>query len=197
MFWKKAVGLLVLSVILAPSLSNATAIDVSVEPSDAYIGIGERTTLTFYAQVNSSIASAENGLFSWALDVVIEKPDVLTLDPDSVDRVGWLNDPMASSSGSVMSWGLQGVYDGVDENKGMGLGQKVKLFSVDVVGALEGISQVFVRADTSEYADPDFQTWNGDLGGDYSFANATITVPEPVSIMLLGVGGVIALMRKR
>ncbi|MGC9455761.1 MAG: PEP-CTERM sorting domain-containing protein [Phycisphaerae bacterium] len=194
----KWLGVLVVAVLMFFSLAaQAAVIDVTVEPDKAEIGVGERTTLVFYGQLKGPYANADNGLFSWALDLVVSDPSVLTVDTASVDRSGWWNDASSSSSGTPMAWGLQGIYDSEDDDTERGLSGKVRLFSVDVIGAAEGTADVFVRPDTSDFADPDFQTWEGDLGGDYAGASAAITVPEPASIAMLGVGGMLALSRRK
>jgi len=194
----KSLALLMLGFLALPAWAQPVIdVTVAVDPSDGKIDIGEPATLTFYARLKGNHANAGNGVFSWALDFVIDDPNIVSVDLPSVDRSGWWNDPLSSSPGSPKAWGLQGVYDSEDDDTELGIGSKVRIFSLDVTGLANGETDVFVRPDSSDFADPDFQTWGGDLGGDYTGASATIIVPEPTSLALMAVGGIAALRRRR
>jgi len=193
----RRLALLVLGLLALPASAQPPVIDVTVECSDAVIDIGERATLTFYGQLKPTHANAGNGVFSWALDLVIDDPNIVSVDAASVDRSGWWNDPLSSSSGTPKAWGLQGIYDSEDDDTERGIGAKVRIFSLDVIGLADGETDVFVRPDSSDFADPDFQTWGGDLGGDYADGSATIVVPEPAAVALMALGGLAALRRRR
>lgn len=190
------IGFALVAILMCSCLAQAAVVDVTVSVDKDRIDIGETATLSVFAQIMSPHDDAGNGIFGWDVDLRVGDTAVLGLDPASLDRSGWTGNAMTSSSGTPVSWGLDAIYDTGESSTELGIGSPVRLFSITFEGASEGITTLTIEPDMVSGAD--FVSWGGNVGGDYSGAGIGITVvPEPVTICLLGLGGLAILRRWR
>jgi len=192
----------VLVVLACASFAHAGAVDVTVDMDKSQSGgkflvaLNEIATLTVYAQVTPAQAVANNGIFGWDVDLRTSDPSILQVLSGTVARDSmWTQNASTSSSGTAETWGTHAIYDTGESNSGMGLGSKVRLFTVQVKGLAQGTAALTVESDTT--SGTDFLTWGGDQNGNYGGASAQVQVsPEPATLALLGVG-CLALIRRR
>lgn len=192
-FWCFGTGLLV-GVLVMPISAPAAVVDVWVTVDKDTIDLGETGTLTAWVQVKPEEVEPAGGIFAWNVNARVDDPDVAMLLAATVDRSGWDNEPIFSSDGTPMPWGISSIFDGSQDDTEKGLNVPVVLFTVQYQGLEPGV--VTFSLEPGDAPDEDFLTWTFGTGGDYSQANAMVTViPEPGSLLLLGLGGL--LLRRR
>ncbi|MCC5830184.1 MAG: PEP-CTERM sorting domain-containing protein [Phycisphaeraceae bacterium] len=190
MSWVASLGLL----LAASSASSAAVVDVWVTVDQDTIDIGETGTLTAWAQIKPDEVEPDGGIFAWNVNVRADDPAIAILLAATVDRAGWDNEDGFSSDGVPMPWGISSIFDGSLDDPEKGLNAPVVLFTVQYQGLEPGV--VTFSLEPGDAPDEDFLTWTFGTGGDYSQANAMVTViPEPGSLLLLGLGGL--LLRRR
>jgi len=180
------------------SVVHAEPVGVTVEASKDTINIGETGTFTVYGQLLTGHTGAGNGVFGWDVDLRIADPTIIELLPATfaLPPGVWTSNAMTSSQGTPMAWGLDAIYNTGEDSTEIGIDARVELFSVDYRGVAEGTTTLSVEPDLTTGAD--FATWQGESGGDYSQASGSITVvPEPATLGLLGLGGLLLIRRLR
>lgn len=206
----KWLGVFVLTAILLPTVAQAAIVDVTVSSDKAVIDYtkGETATVTVSAQVRPGTGAASNdGLFAWGVDLTLG--DVLfgpgvsdTADPDILSLTGLAQIGSAwdgaGSSGTAKSWGLETIWDTQFNDQTEGFGSDVVLFTIEVQGLARGTGSLSITGNPIQGADFITHQGAGDDSGAYSLASTNIeVVPEPASIALMGLGGVMALRRRR
>ena len=206
----KWLGVLVLTAMLLPAVAQAAVVDVTVSSDKAVIDYtkGETATVTVSAQVRPGTGAASNdGIFFWGADVSLG--DILindggpdTADPDILALIGTASVGSAwdgaGSGGTPKTWGLEAIWDTQFNDQNRGFGSEVVLFTLEVGGAREGIGSITISGNPIQGADFSTHQGVGDDSGVFSLASTNIeVVPEPASIALMGLGGVMALRRKR
>jgi hypothetical protein len=183
--------------ICTPAVHAAVAaVQVDLSPSELTLEIGQTATLTVYATVASGLATTNNGIFGWDVDLLNSDSSVVALIPATLSRAGWTNTASTSSAGTAYSWGIDAIYDTSESDKTRGLGSPATLFTIQFQALQLGVSTLSIASDTTTGAD--FITWNGNTYGDYGSAVSQITVvPEPATAVLLMAAGVVALGRAR
>lgn len=148
----------------------------------ANLGIGETTVIRAFAQVDASLRSTADRIFSWNVDLLSLDPEVAVPDPGSLVRPVSDKDPVLGSTGLVDGPHLRGIRDSFLELPGAGLAQAVELFSVAVRALTPGKATFRLRAAVAGGGlDPDFlvlpiddrDAWSG---AGYEGAVVTVTV---------------------
>ena len=193
----RGVTFAVLACLAVASAAHAAAVGVTASVDKDTIGIGETGTFTIYAQLLTGHTGAGNGIFGWDVDLRIADPTIIELLPATfaLPPGVWTSSAMTSSPGTPTAWGLDAIYDTGEDADDLGLAGQVELFSVQYLGLADGSTTLSVEPDTTSGAD--FVTWLGETGGDYSNASVGITVPEPATLGLLGLGGLLLIRRRR
>jgi len=179
------------------SVADAAVVGVTASADKPLVGVGETGTLTVFAELMPGHTGAGNGIFGWDVDVRIADPTIIELLPAMLVLPPgvWTSNAMTSSPGAPMPWGLDAIYDTGEGADDLGLAGQVELFSIQYRGLADGVTTLSVEADMTSGAD--FVTWLGETGGDYSSASVGITIPEPATMGLLGLGGLLLLRRCR
>jgi len=187
----------VLACLSAICVADAAVVKVTASADKPLVGVGETGTLTVFAELTPGHSGAGNGIFGWDVDVLITNPTIIELLPATLVLPPgvWTSGAVTSSTGTPTTWGIDAVYDTGEGADDLGLGAPVELFSVQYRGLADGNTTLSIEPDTTSGAD--FVTWLGETGGDYSNASVGITVPEPATLELLGLGGLLLLRRGR
>ncbi len=164
-----------------------TSVDAPIVNGKYEVNVGKTHTLSVFGQLKPADADPSNGIFGWNVDLRVGDPGIIGLLVDTVDRSGWDNEDLTSSSGTPVAWGIDAIYDTSFFDDAKGLSGPVLLFSVDFEALTTGITSLGIEPDYTTGAD--FLAHLEGGGGDYSAASATINVvPEPVSLSLLAAG---------
>lgn len=148
----------------------------------ASLGAGETTVIRAFAQVDASLRSTADRIFSWNLDLLSLDPEVAVPDPGSLVRPVSDKDPVLGSVGVADGPHLRGIRDSFLELPGAGVAQAVELFSVAIRALAPGKATFRLRAPVgSGGLDPDFlvlpfddrDAWSG---AGYAGAVVTLTV---------------------
>lgn len=204
----KWLGVLVLALMLVPTVAQAAIIDVTVASDKSQIQIGEKAVVTVSAQVRPGTGAASNdGLFAWGVDLTLgdvlfgpgvtdtANPDILSLPGTAVIGSAWDG---AGSGGTPKSWGLGAIWDTQFTNQTRGFGSEVVLFTIEIEGLALGTGSVGITGNPIQGADFITHQGAGDDSGFFGTATTNIqVVPEPASIALLGMGGLMAFRRRR
>ena len=204
------IGALVLALAILPSVAEAAVIDVTVTSDTPRIDytLGETATVTVSAQVRPGTGAASNdGLFAWGVDLTLgdvlfgpgvtdtADPDILALSGTAAIGSAWDG---AGSDGTPKSWGLEAIWDTQFNNQTRGFGSQVVLFTIEVQGLARGTGSVGITGNPIQGADFITHQGAGDDSGVFSIASTNIeVVPEPATIALMSIGGILALRRKR
>lgn len=148
----------------------------------ASLGAGETTVIRAFAQVDASLRSTADRIFSWNIDLLSLDPEVAVPDPGSLVRPVSDKDPVLGSVGVTDGPHLRGIRDSFLELPGAGVAQAVELFSVTLRALAPGKASFRLRAPVgSGGLDPDFlvlpiddrDAWSG---AGYGGAVVTLTV---------------------
>lgn len=195
-------GVNFLLILFWTTVAQAAVVDVTVSVDAPLVGgkyqvnLGATHTLSVFGQLKPADADPHNGILGWDVDLRVEDTAIIDLLTATVDRTGWDNDALGSSSGTPTTWGLDAIYDTRFFDDTKGLTSPVVLFSVNFTGFSAGESKLTIEPDYTTGAD--FVAHLVGEGGDYSAASAMINVvPEPASISLLATGALALLVTWR
>lgn len=162
--------------------TQAQVVEVTMQFETNRLAAGAATLLRAYAQVVPARQNDVERIFSWYVDVLNLNASVARADFTRIQKPASDNDPLTSSSGTVASDRLTGVYDTFLNQSGAGVAAPVLLFSVPVTAVAPGRATFSIRAGTGVAAlSADFiaaPIGGGEAftGGDYSAAQATLEV---------------------
>ena len=171
---QRRIGLALAAILACSSFARAQVVDVTVDPTETTISIGEIATLFVYGQLKPPYDNLGNGIFGWDGDLRVGDTGVVGLLIGTVDQSGWTNNHLTSSPGTPTVWGLDAIYDTGEDDTELGVTAPVTLFSIDFEGLSAGQTTLTIEPDMTTGAD--FVTWTGQSGGDYSVAWSTINV---------------------
>ena len=208
----------VLAVLFLCSLSHANFVLKLVTDDPTTLTVGDTATLEVWGWVDHVAATGTNGLADWQISVVTDVSGVIRinqvnapLQPDPVDQLNsdvW--DINAGTTGSFAAWAFIMEVPGtpVVSSAGIGTGDgditnaanytKLITFQIEAIGigtAEYSFSKMIgdlVNFDTQfriENGNAEFYTEGSD--------NVITVVPEPATMILLGLGSLITMRKRR
>ena len=189
----------VLSLLIVCSVSHADLI-MSIVADDTALAVGESTTLHVWGIADEAVV--DNGLYDWSVSAVVDATGVvqvtsasalqpIPIDPGSViisQNVGGLGNVDASAA-------IQ--FAATESNAGVAL---TELFNFDVEAVAVGDVQYSLTNIIGDLFD---FTVNYDAGSEnVQFSGpgpfiSVVAVPEPATLILLGLGSLVACRRKK
>jgi hypothetical protein len=180
------IGMVGLNCLIAqPASAQVVLVTLSLDKNP--IAVGETTTLRVNAQVDPSIPTEIDRIFSWYVDVLNSSGSVATADYNAMEKTASDNDPQTSSTGIPDGAHRRGIYDTFINQLGAGTDAPVELIAIPVTGQVNGTSTFRVQAGTLVPSlSADFLVapeGGGDplIGGDYSQATLQLQVGGSVS----------------
>ena len=164
--------------------ASATTIVVTAESDRPILAPGETTTIAVKALVEEP-ASANDGIFTFDLDMILDDSSVVSIVSDSVSRPGTDDASFGGSDGTLVFWGIDAIAGGYwDLDAGIDTPQT--LFTFDVESIAFGNALLTAGPDTDIMGDDFVLNESTSYGIDYSGASAAISVvPEPTAVALL------------
>ena len=172
----KAVPAVALLALIAAAPAFATVNVYFVPQNSSIPTIGNTTNVEIRADFTDAI-------IGWGLDVNVTNPGVADLTGFTV---GPLWDPQLASPDTVLLGGTS-ITD-------VGPGANILLATLTFQAFGNGVTPISLSANDFDegFLKNDFVTFDTTI-----FCNGTVTVPEPASLVLVAVGGLLAIRRRR
>lgn len=211
---------ILLAVVLSVNSVSAGVLHFKMTAPKTTLALGEEVTVTVSAWVDDPIAAPDNGLDTWQLDLSVNNTGVIGITKTgSVANItllapnpyhpmfsGWsaasVNSPVSGEVRSVAV--MQQVYGAPSY---VGVGGYTNLFSFNIQALSVGTASYTIRddggglfygclVDATEY---DNAVVPGSVVFDSESSNRTFTVhvPEPMSLAIFALAGLMATVRKR
>lgn len=181
------------------TLAFAQAVDVTLSLDQPSLEPGQSTILRVFAQVDPSIAAQTDRIFSWYIDVECDHPTAAANDYDSLAMIASDNIPATSSSGTTDGVNRRGIHNTFMTLPGAGKTNVVELAAIPVMATAAGTVNYSVQAGTTatnlseDFIVAPLGGGNPFTGGDYTAANATLTIWGGVELYIAPVAGAIEL----
>ncbi len=186
------------------SASSSAALYFKMTADKTVLAVGETAVVSLFAYAEE--ASGLNGLNNWQMSVNVSGSGTLTVVSGSVSvvkpfaadvLVGSVNSPL----GAIRDLSLTAIPPGIDSSLGVGGYHKIAEFTVEAVG----VGQVLYTLGNGgsgfggilrDYNPLNAATWGNMLEGVFNAAESErvfTIIPEPMTLVLLGSMGLIAL----
>ena len=199
--------LYVLSVCALCSVSQADLL-FKMESSTTELLPGQTVTVTISAWANDALATGDNGLNYWSLSALVDTSSIVEVVDGSIVPLGLvpadfaieynaINGGGAGGTGSIDYLSVQPASSAKNSMVGVGGYAPVAQFDIKAIGSV-GQSVGYTLGDTAGFNGilKDFTVLDGQFDANNSVTTFTI-VPEPATMALLGMGGLITLCRKK
>lgn len=189
-----------LSLMTVCSVSYADFL-VKITADDAVLTLGQTTTLRVYGLAEEAVA--DNGLYDWSISAVVDADGIVQansaviLEPSPFD---------AGNSGYTLNIGVSGNVDAsaliagtaTESNAGVGYSELFN-FQIEAIGlGAVQYSLSNILADLYDFSVmyDDYENFNVQDSSD-GIANVINVVPEPATLLMLGLGALMASRRKQ
>jgi len=216
---KKFVQFLLVSLVclfvVPPCFAASEQIHFKMVCSDTELNIGDTTTITVQAWVDSVLGTAGNGLDTWQMDLGVDTTGVIEVVDGGISLIapnpdlGWSGWTSANSpvTGQIKEIAVTQIDMGSPSDIGIGLPDVETysdIFSFEIRALAHGTaiytiedSGLFVFLSDGQW----FENTGGADGGVYFDAAASDNIinvtPEPCSLMIMSGLSVLALRRRR
>ena len=195
---KKKSFLCVLSLLIVCSVSHADLI-MSIVADDTALSVGDSTTLHVWGIADEAVV--DNGLYDWSVSAVVDATGVVqvtsasALQPIPIDPGSVIISQNVGGFGNVdASAAIQ--FTATESNAGVAL---TELFNFDVEAVAVGdvqYSLTNIIGDLFDGTPYDDGLGNVQFAGPGPFISV-VAVPEPATMILLGLGSLVACRRKK
>lgn len=181
--------------VLAAQAWAAPTVVTTLSIDKGSLVVGETAKLTVFGSVTSP-AAADDGIFTFDLNLVLSNPTALSVVPGSVIRPGVDDLLWGGSNGTAKSWGLEGVAGGYTETD-LGIATPKVLFTVDLKANVSGGSTITVGPGVTVMGTDFVLNQTTSPSTDYSAATMVVNTPEPATALLAIMGLALGLKRRR
>jgi len=165
------------------------AVDVTVLLETNQIFVGQQTWLRIYGQVKPVYELESARILAWYLDVLNTNGLAVLADYDAMTKPLSDNEPASSSTGVGDGAHRRGIHDGFANLSGAGVGSRVLLMEVPIMGLVPGMTLFEVRPGSGVSSlTNDFivERFGGGIplaGGSYAEATVVLDVlPSDITI---------------
>jgi hypothetical protein len=190
------------------SVSHADLLLKMEAPTTDLVLGGPSITVTISAWADDTAATGLNGLNGWGLSALVDTTGVAEVVADSVvflEPSPWsagdtfaasINDPVTGGTGSVED--LQLLTDALPQDSTAGVGgyTPIAQFDIQAIGSINDSVNYTLGGITFEGLLKDFTQLPGQFVPGESQTTFTI-VPEPATLLMLGLGTMLAYRRKK
>ncbi len=193
--------LIVTALLVTSSGAHAANVQVYLSADHLILSPGQQTTVHVAAQVFD--AAPNNGLYAYALNLLLDGIDTGVLHIDTVTQFG-MPDPLFSSSGSIDGFGLHDVYGGdggffTDPTRG--IGARYQFLQIELTAVTPGTAKVVAETANSAVfigvPDGFLVQEPGPVVVDYGEPLSIQVIPEPASAAVGIVGASLLMWRRR
>jgi hypothetical protein len=197
----------VLSLLIVCSVSHADLL-LKMEAAQTDLLPGAPVTVTISAWADDALATGLNGLNGWGLSAIVDQTGVVEVVGGSVLFLApspWsagdtfaasINQPVTGGTGSIED--LQLLTDALPQNSTAGVGGYTPIvqFDVQAIGGINDSVNYTLGGVNFSGLLADFTELSGQFVPGESQTAFTI-VPEPATLILLGLGSLVAYRRKK
>ena len=174
---KGIVATVVALIFISQPCAAAVTVRVTCEVGDPQLYIGQTTALVVTGEVLNP-GGADDGIFTFDIDLILGDTSVLSIVPGTVNRPDVDDATFGGSDGTAEAWGLNALAGGYWELD-RGITTPQVLFTATVRADAAGISQLTMGPDTDVMGDDFLLNITADPLVDYSQASSVVEVFFP------------------